>query len=331
MFLTIFILAGAFANAEWELSLDMYSRLPIGMATEAKAGDIYVLDYREARIAMIGSDGKLKALFLNKGNGPGEVAGALESIYIHQDRLYVSSRFKIIQLSLTGDFLAEFKPPSLKFSRKIDNGWILFSNLDAQTSRTSSIEWRSEDFSSKKTLFEWTNSSNRMDHIFLREDPLIAFSDNNTFMYLRKPGQAEVIVYDLQIEETVQSIKGFKSNPIDSEDETFLLRTNRRNKTKIPERYPPLWKISFTDGKLITRTIRKAIGMNIDFRVFDGSNEQIDSEISPRVLERVIKSDHTYARLLLFDGKEEQVVVVNWPKSELNDRYDAWQEEKSGF
>jgi hypothetical protein len=276
---------------------------------------------------MVDEKGAHLGSFAGIGEGPGRVPHPIcYEIYIFDNELYLSTKAKTLIYSLDGDYHRERRAPPRFRMRKVEGGWILYDIEEGVWLTPATVKWVGDASDIEKDLYRWDREEKNQNFL-VRDVGMIAFSRDGKRMFVRKPGSFEVRILDTgTLRETGVIEKDLPKALIGDEQIEKLKKMARRPRDrKIPEYYPAMSDMFLQyHYLLIVRFIQNQRPQKFFFDI--QGNEQTPEQ-SHKLLFHLLEVENELAWLNLFDKKEEQVVLAQWPVDGLQERLDAWLED----
>lgn len=299
----------------------------------APSGEVYLLNFEEARIQRYGVDGKLKQSIGRKGKGPGEftfpmffsVAGGKITIY---DML--STQVSVFDME--GKFLNRFDMPARNMTMvRGSKGWIYWKAPDfAQAGGASALEWADADMKNNRVLEKipatgrgmgswiWTqDGKSTASYSPLSTEPQLAVSPDGSRIYYTKGQAFKIQVYDGATGKLRHTItREEKPIPFDTDwaDEEFKTSTEGMSKSNpgvkiekiYPTHFPAVRELTFDpEGNLVVDRWRGRPGTNHHLVSYDAQGKELAAKYSYEALRRYVGQAKGMAYVIMFETDEE--------------------------
>lgn len=309
-------------------------------------GEVYVLNFDEARIQYYGADGKLIRNIGRRGKGPGEFTFPTYVTLIG-DFIYVFDELneKVSIFDLKGEFQRRVSPPdqNLLVARG-QGGWFFWDQKSGQGDRADSqLEWAKADFEDRTVLFKipdtgWgagTRAESDGVNMNISYSPMAVrpglkvspdgarcyFADAITFNIRVLDGSTGKQLYVISRDEKPIP---FDETWADKRYEDSTERTRKRNpgvkiKKLYPEYFPAIRQMTFDpDGNLAVDRWRGRPDDNHYLVTYNIKGEEVPTKYSWAVLRRYVGKAEGHAFLLMFQ-EDEDAGLARVPLAEVED------------
>lgn len=308
-------------------------------------GQLYLLDFDEARVILYDTDGSQIKTFGRKGKGPGEF-GLPMGMFYQKGKLYIQDMLtqSISVFSKDGSFEKRVKLPErgLKM-QKTANGWI-YARLAGFMGHgsTPKLYVVDENFENPVELAEITDPGsgsgtmimNNNGEMTARYSPierrprLLASPDGRT-AYLSDPDTFKLRVFNLsEGKEMDPIVRDEQRIPFDTEwaDEEYergaegrQLPANVKVKKLYPDAFPSIRNIRMlNDGTMVVDRWMGRPGENHHPIALNGKGETVDLPFTWGTVQRLVGVHKGYAYITMFQEGDEEGWVTRVPVAQAD-------------
>jgi len=314
------------------------------------SGEVYVLNFSEARIQHYDRDGQLKQIIGRKGKGPGEFTFPSQ-FTMFDDRLYV---FDLLEGHLTMFDLDGHYQHRLAVEEgdvemvKVRGGWIVATWGLITTNGPAEVYWTDDRLEHKKVLVRFENAGyssgkwtltdgNQTVGYYSRIDtkPLLIASPDGNRAYLADNRAFKIHVIDTDTRRVSHVItRQHRAIPFDEEwgmegaDEArrrFRSQVpNIRFEINRPEYFPAIRSMIFDpQGRLVVNRWRGRPDRNAHAIVIDDQGHQLPDKWSWQALQRLLGVVGDTAYVSVFEEGIEEAAIAKVALHDLEDFVEA--------
>ena len=308
-------------------------------------GELFVLNFDEARVQYYGADGKLKRLIGGRGKGPGEFTFP-SYINLIGDHLYIFDELTnlVSVFDLSGQFVRHIRMPSLGVTmNRTLAGWFFFErNLDTMKGSSSILAWTGNDFKSQTELgkiettgwgrgtsVESDGTKTQITYSPLAVEPKMITSRDGLRFYFADALGFHIDVYDGRSGKRLYVIKNdsaripFDETWADEKYEESTKGTRRRNagvkiKKLYPEFFPSIRAMFFDpEGNLVVDRWRGKPDDHHYLAAFNHKGKEIPVKYEWNVLRRLAGIAQGHAYIIMFE-KDGDAGISRVPLERVN-------------
>ncbi len=299
----------------------------------APSGEVYLLNFEEARIQRYGVDGKLKQSIGRKGKGPGEFTfPAFFSVADGKISIFDILSTQVSVFDMEGKFLGRFEMPARNMTMvRGSKGWIFWKAPDFQNAGgPSALEWADPMMKNNRILQKipatgrgmgtwfWTdNGKSTASYSPLSTEPQLTVSPDGSRIYYADRLAFKIAIYDGTTGKLRHTLtRDEKPIPFDKDwaDEQYETSTEDMRKSNpgvkvqkiFPEFFPSIRELTFDpDGQLVVDRWRGRPGNNHHLVSYDAAGKEVPTKYSYEALRRYVGQAKGMAYVIMFETDEE--------------------------
>lgn len=312
------------------------------------AGEVYILNFGEARIQYYDPTGKRTKTIGRRGKGPGEFTFPIK-VALANNQLHVYDKLTgmISVFAADGTFKEQFKVPinNLELFRTA-GGWLYWTTQDTfEETKATQLMWTDDHFKTSKTIMDITeqgwsrgmsshassSGQRRIEWSPISVKPqLLVSPDGATIYFAAKPWQFEITVIDGHTGKIINTIKKDADLiPFDAEwaDEKFNQETSMHLRGSgisasdidklYPEHFPIIRAMKLDpDGNLMVSRWRGRPDKNHHVIGLTPTGEAVPTTYAWPTLRRLLGVAQGNGYIMCYDGQEASIAKV--PLAELD-------------